>query len=117
MDAFLKIPRPDGKDDGLGTTRIDEPTLNPSDATVLDLQLRSISKHQNLLPMEVKSVSSEAEIKTWINKIGGEAGDSCRGGPKRFFIVGLGLVCLAGRAGPGVGRWGMIGSSRSSRGT
>jgi len=41
VDAFLKIPRPDGKDDNLGLTKLDEPSLNPSDPTVLDLQLRS----------------------------------------------------------------------------
>lgn len=69
VDACLKIPRPDGKEDGLGLTRLDEPCLNPSDPTVLDLQLRSVSKVA-VHPMEVRSVSNEAEIKQWITRIG-----------------------------------------------
>jgi intraflagellar transport protein 46 len=48
VDAFLKMPRPDGQPSGLGTTRLDEPTMNPSDPSILDLQLRSLSKNQDL---------------------------------------------------------------------
>ncbi|CAD7928273.1 unnamed protein product [Amoebophrya sp. A25] len=70
VDAMIKIPRPDGKADGLGLTRLDEPCLNPSDPTVLELQLRSISKHQNLPQAEVRSVRTDAEIKQWISRIG-----------------------------------------------
>ena len=40
----LQVPRPDGKPDNLGLTMLDEPSLNQSDSTVLDLQLRAISK-------------------------------------------------------------------------
>merc|ERR1712194_750594 len=35
-----------------------------------DLQLRSISKHQNLHPVEVRSVKTEAEVRQWVQKIG-----------------------------------------------
>lgn len=38
------MPRPDGKSDNLGLTMLDEPSVNQSDSTVLDLQLRAISK-------------------------------------------------------------------------
>eukprot|EP00397_Hematodinium_sp_SG-2012_P048762 GEMP01056002.1.p1 GENE.GEMP01056002.1~~GEMP01056002.1.p1 ORF type:complete len:353 (+),score=76.60 GEMP01056002.1:75-1133(+) len=73
VDAFLKIPRVDGKRDGLGLTRLDEPCLNPSDPTVLDLQLRSISKHANLQPMNVNGLEggekNPKEIKNWIDRI------------------------------------------------
>lgn len=73
VDAFLKIPRPDGKKDGLGLTKLDEPCLNPSDPTVLDLQLRSISKHANLQPMNVNGLEqgekNPKEIKNWIDRI------------------------------------------------
>ncbi|CAD7971068.1 unnamed protein product [Amoebophrya sp. A120] len=70
VDAMIKIPRPDNKPDGLGLTRVDEPCLNPADPAVLELQLRSISKHQNLTPIEVRSVRTDAEIKQWVNRIG-----------------------------------------------
>lgn len=73
VDAFLKIPRYDGKKDGLGLARLDEPCLNPSDPTVLDLQLRSISKHANLQPMNVHGLENgeknPKEIKNWIDQI------------------------------------------------
>ena len=60
VDAFLKMPRPDSEASGLGTTRLDEPTLNPSDPSILDLQLRSLSKNQDLQPME--AARSEMEV-------------------------------------------------------
>ena len=39
-----QIARPDGKPDTLGLTVLDEPCAKQSDPTVLDLQLRAISK-------------------------------------------------------------------------
>merc|ERR1719335_461816 len=73
VDAFLKMPRPDGKPSGLGTTRLDEPTLNPSDPSILDLQLRSLSKNQDLQPMEVRSIENAEkcpkEIENWVKRI------------------------------------------------
>lgn len=73
VDAFLKMPRPDGKPSGLGTTRLDEPTLNPSDPAILDLQLRSLSKNQDLQPMEVRSIENAEkcpkEIENWVKRI------------------------------------------------
>jgi len=73
VDAFLKMPRPDGKPSGLGTTCLDEPTLNPTDPSILDLQLRSLSKNQNLQPMEVRSIENAEknpkEIDNWVKRI------------------------------------------------
>lgn len=73
VDAFLKMPRPDGKPSCLGTTRLDEPTLNPSDPSILDLQLRSLSKNQDLQPMEVRSIENAEkcpkEIENWVKRI------------------------------------------------
>lgn len=73
VDAFLKMPRPDGKPSILGTVRLDEPTLNPSDPSILDLQLRSLSKNQDLQPMEVRSIENAEkcpkEIENWIKRI------------------------------------------------
>jgi len=73
VDAFLKMPRPDGKPSLLGTAQLDEPTLNPSDPSILDLQLRSLSKKQDLQPMEVRSIENAEkcpkEIENWVNRI------------------------------------------------
>jgi len=73
VDAFLKMPRPDGKPSSLGTTQLDEPTLNPSDPSILDLQLRSLSKNQDLQPMEVRSIENAEkcpkEIENWVKRI------------------------------------------------
>lgn len=41
---YFQIPRPDGNQDMIGLTVLDEPCASQSDPTVLDLQLRAISK-------------------------------------------------------------------------
>lgn len=73
VDAFLKMPRPDGEQSGLGTTQLDEPTMNPSDPSILDLQLRGLSKNQDLQPMEVRSIEhaekNPKEIDNWVKRI------------------------------------------------
>jgi len=73
VDAFLKIPRPDNKKDNLGLVQLDEPALNQSDPTVVDLQLRSVSKHSQMTPMDVRSIEvaekNPREITNWINRI------------------------------------------------
>lgn len=73
VDAFLKMPRPDGKPSGLGSVRLDEPTLNPSDPSILDLQLRHLSKNQDLQPIEVRSIENAEkcpkEIENWVKRI------------------------------------------------
>lgn len=74
VDAFIKIPMPDGKPDTLGLGRLDEPCLSPSDPSVLDLQLRALSKRTDLEPMEVRSIEdaerNPKEIKNWIDRVG-----------------------------------------------
>jgi intraflagellar transport protein 46 len=73
VDAFLKMPRPDDKSSTLGTVCLDEPTLNPSDPSILDLQLRALSKKQDLEPMEVRSLEHAEkcpkEIENWVRRI------------------------------------------------
>ncbi|KAE9308798.1 hypothetical protein PF008_g20876 [Phytophthora fragariae] len=74
MDAFLKIPRPDGQADQLGLKMLDEPSLNQSDATVLDLQLRSTSKkkHGDIVVRSIENAEkSPREIDRWIKSIAG----------------------------------------------
>merc|ERR1719188_2978631 len=69
----MKMPRPDGQNSNLGTTRLDEPAMNPSDPSILDLQLRSLSKAQDLQPMEVRSIENAEkcpkEIDNWVKRI------------------------------------------------
>jgi intraflagellar transport protein 46 len=73
VDAFLKMPRPDKAASGLGTTQLDEPCINPSDPSILDLQLRALSKNQELEPMEVRSIENAEknpkEVENWVRRI------------------------------------------------
>lgn len=73
VDAFLKMPRPDAQDQPLGLVLLDEPTLNPSDPSILDLQLRSLSKKQDLEPMAVRSIENAEkcpkDIENWVKRI------------------------------------------------
>lgn len=74
IDAFIKIPRPDGKITGLGLDQLDEPCASQSDPTVLDLQLRAISKMTVTRGLTVRSVEPTADlskaIDSWIGSIG-----------------------------------------------
>ncbi|CAM9509843.1 unnamed protein product [Pylaiella littoralis] len=72
MDAFLKVPRPDNTPDELGFKVLDEPAASQSDSTVLELQLRAISKKQHG-DVAVRSIENAhknpAEIDKWIQSI------------------------------------------------
>nr|KAG5706741.1 hypothetical protein BaRGS_007244 [Batillaria attramentaria] len=73
IDAFIKIPRPDQKPDTLGLTVLDEPCAKQSDPTVLDLQLRAISKQTTAKTLVVKSLENAEKnpraIENWIESI------------------------------------------------
>lgn len=72
MDTFLKVQRPDGQPDFLGLKMLDEPSLNQSDATVLDLHLRSTSKkkHGDLVVRSIENAEkSPRDIDRWIKSI------------------------------------------------
>eukprot|EP00607_Mallomonas_marina_P009859 CAMPEP_0182419634 /NCGR_PEP_ID=MMETSP1167-20130531/4041_1 /TAXON_ID=2988 /ORGANISM="Mallomonas Sp, Strain CCMP3275" /LENGTH=460 /DNA_ID=CAMNT_0024594651 /DNA_START=128 /DNA_END=1510 /DNA_ORIENTATION=+ len=73
MDAFIKVPRPDGKDDELGLKILDEPAAQQSDPTVLELQLRASSKKQQYGDVAVKSIDTSEKgttaIEKWITSI------------------------------------------------
>eukprot|EP00043_Microstomoeca_roanoka_P001447 m.32771 g.32771 ORF g.32771 m.32771 type:complete len:364 (-) comp10820_c0_seq1:93-1184(-) len=73
IDAFLKIPRPDGVDQGLGLVVLDEPCANQSDSTVLDLHLRTVAKTTTSKPMKLNQIKSAEEdpkaIDNWIRSI------------------------------------------------
>ena len=73
IDAFLKVPRPDDKEVSLGLTVLDEPCAKQSDPTVLDLQLRSISKTAGIGATQVRSVEdadrNPKAINSWIENM------------------------------------------------
>lgn len=73
LDAFIKIPRPDGKEDGLGLRYLDEPSSNQSDPTVLELQLRAKSKKLQYGDVAVRSIEqaekNPSKIEKWIQDI------------------------------------------------
>ncbi|KAM6158608.1 intraflagellar transport protein 46 homolog [Rhynchocyon petersi] len=74
IDAFLKVPRPDGKADNLGLLVLDEPSTKQSDPTVLSLWLTENSKQHNITQhMKVKSLDDAEKnpraIDTWIESI------------------------------------------------
>jgi intraflagellar transport protein 46 len=73
IDAFIKVPRPDGKQENLGYTVLDEPSSNQSDPHVLDLYFRTLSKQSTEVnqPTTIKSVDGNnlKAIDSWIRNI------------------------------------------------
>ncbi|XP_062994968.1 intraflagellar transport protein 46 homolog isoform X2 [Elgaria multicarinata webbii] len=73
IDAFLKVPRPDGKPDNLGLLVLDEPSTRQSDPTVLSLWLTENSKQHNVAQVKVKSLENAEKnpkaIDSWIESI------------------------------------------------
>ncbi len=74
IDAFIKIKRPDGKSESLGLTVLDEPAAKQSDPSVLDLQLRAVSKQTSQKAATVKKVENgegknSKDIEKWIKDI------------------------------------------------
>ncbi|KAK5618390.1 Intraflagellar transport protein 46 [Crenichthys baileyi] len=74
IDAFLKVPRPDGKPDNLGLLALDEPSVKQSDPTVLSLWLSEETKQHGAT--ELKKVTSVASPQTnpravdsWVDSI------------------------------------------------
>nr|SVE90203.1 EOG090X0FP3 [Daphnia sinensis] len=71
-DAFLKIDRPDESAEFLGLTIIDEPSLNQSDPSVLDLRLRSIYKQSSAKKTVARTIEEGNKVKAiekWIKDI------------------------------------------------
>ncbi|XP_015269170.1 PREDICTED: intraflagellar transport protein 46 homolog [Gekko japonicus] len=74
IDAFLKVPRPDGKPDNLGLLVLDEPSTKQSDPTVLSLWLTENSKQHNVAQqIKVKSLENAEKnpkaIDSWVESI------------------------------------------------
>eukprot|EP00768_Dysnectes_brevis_P006922 gnl/Dysnectes_brevis/5648_a8246_487.p1 GENE.gnl/Dysnectes_brevis/5648_a8246_487~~gnl/Dysnectes_brevis/5648_a8246_487.p1 ORF type:complete len:301 (+),score=84.83 gnl/Dysnectes_brevis/5648_a8246_487:132-1034(+) len=72
VDPFVKIPRPDGKPEPLGMLSLDEPGLQQTDPTVLELQLRGACRgHIEAESVaEVRSIPfSKRAVSNWIERI------------------------------------------------
>ena len=73
IDAFIKVSRPDNKPEQLGLYVLDEPCAKQSDPTVLDLQLRAISKQTSHKAMVVRSLENAEKnpkaVENWISNI------------------------------------------------
>lgn len=72
IDAFIKVPRPDGVEDKIGLTVLDEPCTDQSDPAVLHLQLRSHSRSAGAARQVVIKRIEDAErngksIDKWID--------------------------------------------------
>ncbi|KAH8036635.1 hypothetical protein HPB51_002689 [Rhipicephalus microplus] len=78
IDAFLKVPRPDGRADSvqLGLRVLDEPSAQQSDPSILTLRLRALSRDARLATTSkavVKSVDKpeeqNREIELWLQSV------------------------------------------------
>lgn len=73
VDAFLKLPRPDGDMENLGLSVLDEPKLNQSKRAVLDLMLAEHGKIHRKDYKEVHSIENahknQREIQNWVNNV------------------------------------------------
>lgn len=73
VDAFLKMAKPDGQDEDLGITVLDEPALNSEDKTVLELKYVQSKNVVRATPMDVDSIDQAdkkpKEIGRWISAV------------------------------------------------
>ncbi|XP_037533232.1 intraflagellar transport protein 46 homolog [Nematolebias whitei] len=74
IDAFLKVPRPDGKPDDLGLMVLDEPSVKQSDPTVLSLWLSEETKQHGVTQLQkVTSVACPQDnpraVDSWVDSI------------------------------------------------
>jgi len=73
VDAFLKMPKPDGQKEDLGITVLDEPALNHEDKTVLELKYVQSKNVVRATPMDVDSIEhadkKPKDISRWIKAV------------------------------------------------
>lgn len=74
VDAFLKMKKPNGEDEDLGITVLDEPALNQSDVKVLEMKYIQ-TKKTTVVPTDVtvgavkNAEKNTKEIQNWINNV------------------------------------------------
>lgn len=73
VDAFLKMPRPDTGKEDLGISMLDEPALNQSDKTVIELRYIQIHNVIRGTPMTIEAIENAdkkpKEIGRWVNSV------------------------------------------------
>lgn len=73
VDAFLKMPKPDGQKEDLGIIVLDEPSLNHEDKTVLEMKYIQEKNVVRPTLMNVESIDQAdkkpKEIGRWINSV------------------------------------------------
>jgi len=73
VDAFLKMPKPDGSPEDLGIAQLDEPALNCEDKTVLELKYVQTRNVVRSTPMTVDSIEDASkkskEVTRWISSV------------------------------------------------
>merc|ERR1711915_146061 len=72
IDAFIRCARPDQKQEKLGLTVLDEPSATQSDPSVLELQLRVVTKQSASKATRIKSVKAGEDstaVEKWIRDI------------------------------------------------
>lgn len=69
------MPKPNGDEEDLGITQLDEPCLNPTDDKVLEMKYIQIKKTDGVAPtkMSVRQIenaeNNHKEINNWINNV------------------------------------------------
>lgn len=73
VDAFLKMPKPDGQKEDLGINQLDEPALNAEDKTVLELKYVQCKNVVRTAPLNVDSIEGadkkSKEVSRWISSV------------------------------------------------
>jgi intraflagellar transport protein 46 len=73
VDSMLKMPRPDGSNEELGISVLDEPCLNNEDKTVLELKYVQSKNVVRSAPIDVDSIEQAdkkpKEIGRWIDAV------------------------------------------------
>lgn len=73
QSILLQVPRPDATEDRTGLAFLDEPGPVQSDPTVLDLQLRTLSKRSGAEPVLVRAIEhadkNGREISRWVASV------------------------------------------------
>ena len=73
VDAFLKMPKPDGGKEDLGIIVLDEPNLNCEDKTVLEMRYIQDKNVARAVPITVESIEAAdkkpKEISRWISNV------------------------------------------------
>lgn len=99
----FQVPRPDKKEEDLGLKFLDEPSSSQSDPTVLELQLRAMSKKLQYGDVVVRSIENASKnpvaIEKWIQSVSDLHRSkpppqviNCQTLPTRIFFIGLHMI-------------------------